>query len=72
MPVDTNLYPAGFNNISPRAEGRAARFFRHFVEGRYPQARRILIVPENHTRNLAYLDNLAVLEHLADAGRVSR
>jgi len=60
-PVDTNLYPAGFNNLSPAARARASRFIKRFLEEHYPQAKRILIVPENHTRNLNYLENLATL-----------
>jgi glutamate--cysteine ligase len=63
-PVDTNLYPAGFHNLSPRGKERAARFFARFLQERYPQAKRVLLIPENHTRNLAYLDNLAVLQDL--------
>ncbi|MDE3059930.1 MAG: glutamate--cysteine ligase, partial [Pseudomonadota bacterium] len=60
-PVDTNLYPAGFNNLSPMARGRASRFIARFFAEHYPQAKRILIIPENHTRNLHYLENLTVL-----------
>ena len=60
-PVDTNLFPAGFNNLSPRARGRASRFIRHFLEDAHPEVKKILIVPENHTRNLGYLENLATL-----------
>jgi glutamate--cysteine ligase len=63
-PVDTNLYPAGFHNLSPRGKQRAVRFFARFIEERFPQAKNILIIPENHTRNLAYLDNLATLQNL--------
>ncbi len=64
VPVDTNLFPAGFNNLSPRARARASRFIAHFLEDHIPQAKRILIIPENHTRNLGYLENLAVMTHL--------
>lgn len=60
-PVDTNLYPAGFNNLSPAAKARASRFIARFLEERHPRARRVLILPENHTRNLGYLENLATL-----------
>jgi glutamate--cysteine ligase len=68
-PVDTNLYPAGFHNLSPRGKERAARFFARFLKERFPQVRRIVLLPENHTRNLAYLDNLVVLRTLLqDAG----
>jgi glutamate--cysteine ligase len=64
VPVDTNLYPAGFNNLSPRARMRASRFFVRFLTDRFPNAKRVLIVPENHTRNLGYLENLAVLQDI--------
>lgn len=60
-PVDTNLFPAGFNNLSPRARSRASRFFRHFLDQAHPQVKKVIIVPENHTRNLNYLENLATL-----------
>lgn len=61
VPVDTNLYPAGFNNLSPAAQARAGRFIGRFFKERYPNARRVAILPENHTRNLGYLENLATL-----------
>ncbi len=60
-PVDTNLYPAGFNNLSPRARARASRFITRFLQDTHADARKILIVPENHTRNMGYLENLATL-----------
>jgi glutamate--cysteine ligase len=56
-PVDTNIYPAGFQNLSANAEARAAVQFKERLQG----AKRVLIVPENHTRNLPYFENLAVL-----------
>jgi glutamate--cysteine ligase len=66
-PVDTNLFPAGFNHLSPAARARAARRMRaRFAKtGRS----RVLIIPENHTRNQGYLDNLHALATLvAEAG----
>lgn len=70
VPVDTNLYPAGFNNLSPAARGRASRFIAHFLRERYPRKDNILIIPENHTRNLGYLENLAVLRSLFEPAGV--
>lgn len=61
-PVDTNLFPAGFNNISPAARSRATRLMHDRLGG----AKRVLIVPENHTRNLYYLENLAILASLVE------
>lgn len=63
-PVDTNLFPAGFNNLSVAAVARAVTQMGQHVTRVAPGARNILIIPENHTRNLAYLDNLRVLHDL--------
>jgi glutamate--cysteine ligase len=60
-PVDTNLYPAGFHNLSPAARARASRFLKRYLDEHHPGAARALIIPENHTRNLSYLENLGVL-----------
>lgn len=60
-PVDTNLYPAGFNNLSPAGMVRAARCVTRYMEDQHPDAKKILIIPENHTRNMGYLENLATL-----------
>ena len=60
-PVDTNLFPAGFNNLSPAARSRSSRFVQHLLEEKYKGTERVLIIPENQTRNLGYLENLATL-----------
>ena len=64
VPVDTNLYPAGFNNLSAAARARAGRYASHYLQEHIPHAKRIAIIPENHTRNLAYLENVAVLSDI--------
>lgn len=65
-PVDTNLFPAGFNNLSPAAQERASLYITRYLQDHYPKAKKALILPENHTRNLAYFDNLAVLMSLLE------
>ncbi|MEI7668792.1 MAG: glutamate--cysteine ligase [Pseudomonadota bacterium] len=65
-PVDTNLFPAGFNNLSQAAKARAVRFFSARFLEMTPAPKKILIVPENHTRNLGYLENLLVLSGLLE------
>ena len=66
-PVDTNLFPAGFNNLSPAARLRASRFAARLFEEKYKDVQRVLIIPENHTRNLGYLENLATLLSIFEA-----
>ncbi|MGK5081901.1 glutamate--cysteine ligase [Bdellovibrionota bacterium FG-1] len=69
VPVDSNLYPAGFNNICPEDQRTAPPIFKAQVEaifGRMNRAipQRILILPESHTSNLFYLENLHSLSEL--------
>ena len=59
-PVDTNLFPAGFNKLSAAARVRAAARMKTRL-ARYASVSRVLIIPENHTRNQGYLDNLEAL-----------
>lgn len=69
VPVDTNLFPGGFNNLSPTARTEATAESRQYLQARFPEAKQLLILPENHTRNLPYLENLACLRDiLTDAG----
>ena len=68
-PVDTNLFPGGWNNLSAEMLPPAAQAARLALQRRAPQARRLLLVPENHTRNGFYLQNVAQLQRiLGDAG----
>lgn len=64
VPVDTNIFPAGFNNLSEAAKEKAAAEFRTYFTSHYPQARKVMLVPESHTRNLLYLDNVVTLRRL--------
>lgn len=72
-PVDTNLFPAGFNNLNPAFMPLCIQATQSALENVCPDANRILLVPENHTRNLNYLESLAVLEEiLTKAGYLTR
>lgn len=65
-PVDSNIFPAGFNNICPDDWHLASRNFRHVLakanDGHTP--RRVMIVPENHTNNKFYFENLWALREI--------
>lgn len=66
VPVDANVYPGGFNNLSKAAAGRAAEAVKGYFAKHFPLARKLLIVPENHTRNLNYLENVACLRDILE------
>jgi len=60
-PVDTNLFPGGFNNLNPDFLPLCVQATISAVEKVCPVAQRFLLIPENHTRNLFYLKNIAAL-----------
>jgi len=62
--VDTNLFPAGFNNLCEHGLADSVSFIRDAVNKRVPGCRDILIVAEEHTRNTWYLENIRILEEM--------
>jgi glutamate--cysteine ligase len=65
-PVDTNLFPAGFNNLNPAFEALCIQAIQMAVEHINQPIDKVLIIPENHTRNLFYLENIATLQSLIE------
>lgn len=63
-PVDLNLFPGGFNNIEVNCIPFAVEAFKNLLSTKYPEARKILLIPENHTRNHAYLHNVHTLNSI--------
>ena len=63
-PVDTGLFPSRFNNLAPEVMPLAVQAAMAAIEKICPEARNLLIVPENHTRNTFYLSNVAQLQRI--------
>jgi glutamate--cysteine ligase len=61
-PVDTNLFPGGFNNLNPDFMPLCVQAMMTAVEKICPDARSVLLIPESHTRNIFYLQNIATLQ----------
>lgn len=60
-PVDTNLFPDGFNNLSNEVLPLAVQAAMASIEKICPDAKNLLIIPEHQTRNAFYLENVARL-----------
>ena len=61
-PVDCNVFPAGFNNLASSSLLQASKKVEF-------SGKKILIIGENHTRNIAYFKNLLALRKiLQEAG----
>ncbi|NBX52833.1 MAG: glutamate--cysteine ligase [Proteobacteria bacterium] len=64
--IDTNCYPAGFNNLSESGQKDAQRLVNDFfaqnsIVTNSTKIQNIFIIPENHNRNARYLENLAMI-----------
>ncbi len=66
-PVDTNLFPGGFNNLNPEFLSLSVQAAQVAVEKVCPEAHRLMIIPENHTRNTYYLRNVVELVNIMKA-----
>jgi glutamate--cysteine ligase len=63
-PVDTNLFPAGFNNLNPDFMPLCIQAMQATITEICPNVTRLLIVAESHTRNQFYFESLAMLRDI--------
>ena len=58
-PVDTNLFPGGFNHLTPEMLPLAVQAAMAAIEKICPEAKNLLLIPEQaHTRNTFYLSSV--------------
>ena len=60
-PVDTNLFPGGWNHLTDEMLPLAVQAAMAAIEKICPEARNLLIVPENQARGTSYMANIAQL-----------
>lgn len=65
--IDMNLFPGGFNNLNVQFMPLATIAAQDAVERTCETARSVLLVPENHTRNTFYLQNVYALKGILQA-----
>ena len=64
--VDSNAFPAGFNNLDPKDHLELSFRMKEWFENLDIPPKRILLWPEAHTRNPGYLENVSLLKSLID------
>ncbi|HEX4509043.1 MAG TPA: glutamate--cysteine ligase [Burkholderiaceae bacterium] len=68
-PVDTNLFPGGFNNLTEQMLPLAVQAAMAAIEKICPEAKNLLLIPERHTRNTFYLMNVQrLMQIFSNAG----
>ncbi len=66
-PVDTNLFPGDWNNLTPAMLPLAVQAAMVAIEKICPEAKNLLLIPENHSDNLKntfYLSSIAQLRRI--------
>ena len=64
--VDTNLFPAGFNNLCAIGLDEASAIMKQALLDRVTECGRVLILAEKHTRNIWYLENVYTLKEMIE------
>jgi glutamate--cysteine ligase len=68
-PVDTNLFPSSFNNLTPEMLPLAVQAAMAAIEKICPEAKNLLLIPEARTGNSFYLQNVQrLMEVFGNAG----
>ena len=63
-PVDTHLHPDGWNNLTPEMLPLAVQAAMAAIEKICPEARNLLVIPENGNVSSSYLANLVQLQRI--------
>lgn len=60
-PVDTNLFPGGFNHLAPEMLPLAVQAAMAAIDKYCPDAKNVILIPENNFGDASYLQNLSRL-----------
>ena len=63
-PVDTNLFPSGWHNLTPEMMPLAVQAAMAAIEKICPEARNLLMIPENGKPSSFYLESLVQLQRI--------
>lgn len=66
-PIDMNLFPAGFNNLNPDFLSHSVEAAEKTIHAISPAIKKILVIPESHTRNLRYWSNIKTLQNILES-----
>ena len=62
--VDANHFPAGFNNVAEHQQEELSNLLKDHLQRTHPDATWVHVYPESHTRNPAYVENIASIQRM--------
>ena len=66
-PVDANIFPAGFNNICEIDRSNTPSIAKKYLLENYNSLNKIILLTEEHTKNMYYWDNITALKKILDS-----
>ena len=66
VPIDSNLFPAGFNNICAVDQENIPETMQSYLNQHHSQVKNIILLTEEHTHNLYYWDNISSIKEMLE------
>lgn len=64
--VDANHFPAGFNNVAEPQREELSNLLKDHLQRAHPDVTWVHVYPESHTRNPAYVENIASIQRMIE------
>ena len=64
--VDANHFPAGFNNVAESQREELSNLLKDHLQRAHPDVAWVHVYPESHTRNPAYVENIASIQRMIE------
>ena len=62
VPVDANIFPAGFNNLCEVDQENIPPILNQYLGQHYGKITKVILLTEEHEKNIYYWDNVSVLK----------
>ena len=66
VPVDANIFPAGFNNVCEVDLDSAPSILEKYIQQNYGQVKKVILLTEEHEKNIYYWDNVSTLKKMME------
>ncbi len=66
VPVDANIFPAGFNNLCEIDRENIPPIFDQYIRQHYGKIKKAVLLAEEHEKNIYYWDNITALKKIME------
>ncbi|MDE0152163.1 MAG: glutamate--cysteine ligase [Bdellovibrionales bacterium] len=66
VPVDANIFPAGFNNVCEVDLESIPAILEQYIEQTYGGIKKVILLTEEHEKNIYYWDNVSTLKKIME------